>query len=176
MNGRPRSGCYDSYFPPPLGFPEWYLAKNGIPPEREHGAALATSHGINLSIRLKRMWEDSIDAAQDLQALLMSCKLYRNPVARAALLAGFESGHTRQTTCIEPQRLSKTLTTAAEAHFRMELYYCLSRPCFSHQKSQASYENRMAMWRDISEGVEGPRRQRRRCLESTTREFKCRGR
>jgi hypothetical protein len=98
------------------------------------------------------MWEDrSIVTVENLQALLMSCKLYRNPVAHAALSAGFESGHMRQTTYIEtePQRLSKILTTAAEAHFRCELCYCLSRPCFSHQKSQASYDNRMDMWHEM---------------------------
>ena len=110
----------------PTGFPEWCLAKNVIPPEREHGAALVATNATNLSIRLTRMWADSINTVENLQALLMSCKLYRNPVAYAALSAGFESGHMRQTTYLEPQPLSQTLTTAAEAHFRMELYYCLS--------------------------------------------------
>ena len=133
----------------PTGFPEWCLAKNVIPLEREHGAALATSNGTNLSIRLTRMWAESINTVEKLQALLMSSQLYRNPVAYEALSAGFESGHMRQTTYIEPQPLSKTLTTAAEAHFRMELYYCLSRPCFSHQKSQASYDSRMNMWHEL---------------------------
>lgn len=133
----------------PTGFPEWCLAKNVIPPEREHGAALVATNATNLSIRLTRMWADSINTVENLQALLMSCKLYRNPVAYAALSAGFESGHMRQTTYLEPQPLSQTLTTAAEAHFRMELYYCLSRPCFSHQKSQASYDSRMNAWHDM---------------------------
>ena len=133
----------------PIGFPEWCLAKNVIPFENEHGAAVATSNGTNLSIRLTRMWAESINTVEKLQALLMSSQLYRNPVAYEALSAGFESGHMRQTTYIEPQPLSKTLTTAAEAHFRMELYYCLSRPCFSHQKSQASYDSRMNMWHEM---------------------------
>jgi hypothetical protein len=134
----------------PCGFPEWCLAKNVIPPTAQHGEEVvrkATPHG---NIKLTRTWEDSsVGTIQNLQALLMSSKLYQNPVARAALSAGFESGHMRQTTHVEPQRLSKTLTTAAEAHFRMELCYCLSRPCFSHQKSQASHDNCQTTWMEM---------------------------
>jgi hypothetical protein len=142
-------------FFPPLGFPGWYLAKNVILITAQLGAVVVKNAKLtsssNSSIKLTRMWEDSssIFTVENLQALLMSCKLYRNPVACAALSAGFESGHMRQTTYIEPQRLSKTLTTAAEAHFRCELHYFLSRPCFSHQKSQASYDNRMNLWHEM---------------------------
>jgi hypothetical protein len=136
----------------PLGFPAWCLAKNVIPRTAQYGATVvknATSSS-NSSIRLTKMWEDtSIVTVENLQALLMSCKLHRNPVAYASLSEGFESGHMRQTTYLEPQQLSKTLTTAAEAHFRMELYYCLSRPCYSHPKSTASYDERQNMWLEM---------------------------
>ena len=134
----------------PVGFPEWCLAKNVIPPTAQHGVEVGRRATPQGNIKLTRIWEDSrVGTIQDLQDLLMSSVLYQNPVAYAALSAGFESGHMRQTTFIEPQRLSKTLTTAAEAHFRLELYYSLSRPCFAHQKSQASYDNRQTMWMEM---------------------------
>ena len=66
-----------------------------------------------------------------------------------ALSAGFESGHARSTACLEPQPLSQTLTTAAEAHFRLKLYYSLSRQCYTHPKFQQSYDSRVDVWLEM---------------------------
>ena len=70
-------------------------------------------------------------------------------MAYAALSEGFEAGHMRQSHYLEPQQLSKTLTTAAEAHFRMELWYALSRHQFQHSKSTASYDSRVRSWKEM---------------------------
>jgi len=93
------------------------------------------------------MWK-TFKTVAELQNLLKSATLYQNPEAYEALSAGFQSGHIRQATSVEPQRLSKTLTTAAEAHLRMELCYSPNRPSFSHGLSQVAYNNRVAMWRE----------------------------
>ena len=55
----------------------------------------------------------------------------------------------RQQCQTDPQPLSKTLTTAAEAHFRMELYYALETSGFHHGLSQASYDERVHQWQQM---------------------------
>ena len=139
-------------FFPPIGYPDWCLARNVIEVDKQYGTAkaqqLASSSGVRnaQNIKLTPMWT-TLKTVAELQNLLKSATLYQNPEAYAALSAGFESGHMRQTTYVEPQRLSKTLTTAAEAHLRMELCYSLNRPSFSHGLSQAAYDNRVTTWR-----------------------------
>ena len=136
----------------PIGYPDWCLAKNVIEPDKQYGSAkaklLGSSSTVSMTqtIKLTPMWK-TIKTVAELQDLLKSDHLYQNPEAYAALCAGFESGHMRQTAFVEPQRLSKTLTTASEAHLRMELCYSLNRPSFSHGLSQAAYDNRVTMWR-----------------------------
>jgi len=137
----------------PIGYPDWCLAQNVIEQDKQYGSAKAKLLGSSNStvsntqnIKLTPIWK-TLKTVKELQDLLKSATLYQNPEAYAALSAGFESGHMRQTTYVEPQRLSKTLTTAAEAHLRMELAYSLNRPSFSHGLSQAAYDNRVTTWR-----------------------------
>jgi len=139
----------------PIGYPDWCLAQNVIEQDRQYGSAKAKVLGSSNStvsntqnIKLSPIWK-ILKTVKELQDLLKSPTLYQNPEAYAALSAGFESGHMRQTTYLEPQRLSKTLTTATEAHLRMELWYSLNRPSFSHGLSQVAYDNCVAMWREM---------------------------
>jgi hypothetical protein len=76
------------------------------------------------------MWKESIATVQNLQDLLMSCKLYRTPVACAAPSAGFESGHIFQ-------------------NFNNGSRSTLPDGAVLLPKSQASYDNRMAMWHEM---------------------------
>ena len=135
-------------FFPPLGFPDWCLARNVISTDRQHGTPASASFD-NPKMKLTRMWGNTLSTIEDLQSLLTSDQLYKNQVAHAALSEGFEAGHMRQSHYLEPQQLSKTLTTAAEAHFRMELWYALSRHQFQHSKSTASYDSRVRSWKDM---------------------------
>ena len=161
----------------PTGFPEWCLAKNVIPLEREHGAALATSNATNLSIRLTRMWAESINTVENLQALLMSCKLYRNPVCGVC----GPIGRIRIRT-YAPNDLHRTAAVVKNVN------YCSRSPLsdgivllpqstmlFPPKIPGVLRQSYEYVARTDSEGVQGPRRQRRRCLGTTSRKFEQRG-
>jgi len=137
----------------PTGFPNWCLASNVIAPDKEHGAAAAKkmapskapTPSLERAVRLTGIWT-TITKVAELQTLLTSDSLYKNHEAYAILSEGFEHGHMRQQCQSEPQPLSDTLTTAAEAHFRMELYYAMETSGFHHGLSQASYDDRVHQW------------------------------
>jgi hypothetical protein len=141
----------------PTGFPNWCLATNVIAPDKEHGAAAAAKKlsstkapntSPNRTVRLSGIWT-TIHTVAELQLLLTSSALYQNHEAYKALSEGFEHGHLRQQYQTEPQPLSRTLTTAAEAHFRMELYYALETSGFHHGLSKASYDERVNQWQQM---------------------------
>ena len=138
----------------PTGFPNWCLASNVIDPKKEHGAAAAAKNmtsnkaptpTLNRAVRLTGIWT-TITKVAELQLLLTSDSLYKNHEAYAILSEGFEHGHMRQQCQSEPQPLSDTLTIAAEAHFRMELYYAMETIGFHHGLSQAPCDDRVRQW------------------------------
>ena len=103
---------------------------------------------LNRAVRLSGNWT-TITKVAELQLLLTSASLYKNHEAYAILSEGFEHGHMRQQCKSEPQPLSHTLTIAAEAHFRMELYYAMETTGFHHGLSQASYDDRVRQWQSM---------------------------
>jgi hypothetical protein len=57
------------------------------------------------------------------------------------------------------------MTKAHEAHFRVELYFALSRQCYQHSNSPALYKARMSMFNQVIKSV---REGREKWLEPAT--------
>ena len=72
---------------------------------------------------------ESIDA---LRALLRSDAMYKNSTVFALLCQGLESGELKHSKRLQPATISSLITIAHEAHFRLELWYTLSKVNFSH--------------------------------------------
>jgi hypothetical protein len=72
---------------------------------------------------------ESIDAVR---ALLRSDAMYKNSTVFTLLCQGLESGELKHSKRLQPATISSLITIAHEAHFRLELWYTLSKVNFSH--------------------------------------------
>ena len=64
--------------------------------------------------------------------LLRSAAMYRNSVVFTLFCQGLESGELKHSKRLQPATISSLITIAHEAHFRLELWYTLSKVNFSH--------------------------------------------
>jgi hypothetical protein len=70
--------------------------------------------------------QGSVKDVQALCNLIFSDEMYTNPVLHSKFLAGLESGHIRGLRKRNPAPITDIITTAHEAHTRLELWLALS--------------------------------------------------
>ena len=58
--------------------------------------------------------------------------MYKNSAVFTLLCQGLESGELKHSKRLQPATISSLITIAHEAHFRLELWYTLSKIDFSH--------------------------------------------
>jgi len=83
---------------------------------------------------------DCIDSIEDLRTLLSSCEMYTNQPLHDLWCEALESGYFRGAPQKDPQSIDNTISIAMEAHFRLELWYALSRRNFRHSMNPAKKE------------------------------------
>ena len=88
----------------------------------------------------------SLRKTKELRDLLMSPRLYLNNEVYTTFATAFESGLMRGTTPVEPKPLEDTLSVAAEAHFRAELWFSLGEYDFKHKVAKAWLQHRKSTW------------------------------
>jgi len=128
--------------------PQWNLARNVIPsnttvPSGTESFEIAADPPRKMKIP-KRL--TSLRKVKELRDLLMSPRLYLNNEVYTTFATAFESGHMRGTTPAAPQPLEDTLSVAAEAHFRAELWFSLGEYDFKHKVAKAWLQHRKATW------------------------------
>jgi len=90
---------------------------------------------------------------KDLRELLMSPRLYLNNEVYTTFATAFESGIMRGTTPAEPKPLEETLSVAAEAHIRAELWFSLGEYDFKHKVAKAWLQHRKSTWQKFCKFV-----------------------
>ena len=128
--------------------PQWNLARNVIPstttvPSVTESLDMAADPPRKMKIP-KRL--TSLRKTKELRDLLMSPRLYLNNEVYTTFATAFESGHMRGTTPAAPQPLEDTLSVAAEAHFRAELWFSLGEYDFKHKVAKAWLQHRKSTW------------------------------
>ena len=87
-----------------------------------------------------------LETIEQLRALLKSSNMYTNEVVYSRFCEGLESGNLKQTEKVNPASISKLITIGHEAHFRLELWFALSRQKFAHHPNKAYNFMRKAEW------------------------------
>ena len=81
-----------------------------------------------------------------LRNLIFSDKMYTNPVLYHKFLAGLESGHIRGLKKRNPAPITEVITTAHEAHIRLELWLALSCRNYRHTPGIPDNVDRKKKW------------------------------
>jgi hypothetical protein len=76
--------------------------------------------------------DSGIEGIDELRALLRSAAMYRNSVVFTLFCQGLESGELKHSKRLQPTTIGSLITIVHEAHFRLELWYTLSKADFSH--------------------------------------------
>ena len=85
----------------------------------------------------------------DLRKLLFSNKLYTNQKVYNKWAEGMESGKLRSTKFVDPRTISKSITIAHEAHFRLDLYLTLQKRGYRHGPGPIEAKSRKKMWNKL---------------------------
>jgi len=89
--------------------------------------------GIHEVLTITETVRDSgIGGIEELRALLRSDAMYKNSVVYSLFCQGLESGELKHSKRLPPTTISSLITIAHEAHFRLELWFSLSKPDFAH--------------------------------------------
>ena len=81
-----------------------------------------------------------------LRNLIFSDKMYTNPVLYQKFLAGLESGNIRGLKKRNPAPITQVITTAHEAHIRLELWLALSCRNYRHTPGMLDNIDRKRKW------------------------------
>ena len=84
-----------------------------------------------------------------LRKLLFSNKMYTNPKVYNKWAEGIESGKLRSTKFVEPRPISKSITIAHEAHFRLDLFLTLQKRGYRHGPGHLEAKSRTKMWNGL---------------------------
>jgi hypothetical protein len=87
-----------------------------------------------------------LETIQELRDLLKSSQMYNNDVVYSRFCEGLESGNFKQSEKVNPASISKLITIGHEAHFRLELWFALSRQKYAHHPNKAYNFMRKAEW------------------------------
>ncbi len=87
-----------------------------------------------------------INSVSELRALIRSNRMYTNEVVYNCFCAGLESGALKQSEKLPPTPIKKLITIPHEAHFRLELWFSLSRPGFNHSPNKDWNFTRKREW------------------------------
>jgi hypothetical protein len=87
-----------------------------------------------------------LETIQELRDLLKSSNMYNNEVVYSRLCEGLESGNLKQSEKVNPASISKLITIGHEAHFRLELWFALSRQKYAYHPNKAYNFMRKAEW------------------------------
>ena len=87
-----------------------------------------------------------LETIQELRDLLKSSQMYNNDVVYSRFCEGLESGNLKQSEKLNPTSISKLITIGHEAHFRLELWFALSRQKYAHHPNKAYNFMRKAEW------------------------------
>lgn len=101
--------------------------------------------------------DSGLEEVGDLRQLLYSNKLYTNKTVYAKWTEGLESGKLRSTKFMEPGPISKTITIAHEAHFRLDLYLALQKRGYRHAAGHPEAKSRKKMWSKLLKLVDEDR-------------------
>ena len=85
----------------------------------------------------------------DLRKLLFSNKLYTNQKVYNKWTEGIESGKLRSTKFVDPRTISKSITIAHEAHFRLDLFLTLQKRGYRHGPGHLEAKSRKKMWNGL---------------------------
>lgn len=102
--------------------------------------------------------DSGIEEIGQLRQLLYSNKLYANKTVYAKWTEGLESGKLRSTKFVEPRPISKTITIAHEAHFRLDLYLTLQKRGYRHAPGHIEAKSRKKMWLKLLKLVDEDRK------------------
>jgi hypothetical protein len=72
--------------------------------------------------------------------------MYKNEVVYSRFCEGLESGNFKQSEKVNPASISKLITIGHEAHFRLELWFALSRQKYAHHPNKTYNFMRKAEW------------------------------
>jgi hypothetical protein len=92
----------------------------------------------------------SVKDVQALRNLMFSDKTCTNPVLCSKFLAGLESGHIRGLRKRNPAPITEIITTAHEAHRRLELWLALSARNYRHTAGMPDNVDRKKKWLKIA--------------------------
>lgn len=87
-----------------------------------------------------------LESIQELRDLLKSSTMYNNEVVYRRFCEALESGNLKQTEKVNPAPISKHITIGHEAHFRLELWFALSRQKYAHHPNKSYNFMRKAEW------------------------------
>jgi hypothetical protein len=87
-----------------------------------------------------------LETIQELRDLLKSSTMYNNEVVYSRFCEGLESGTLKQSEKVNPASISKHITIGHEAHFRLELWFALSRQKYAHHPNKSYNFMRKAEW------------------------------
>ena len=87
-----------------------------------------------------------LESIQELRDLLKSSTMYNNEVVYRQFCEALESGNLKQTEKVNPAPISKHITIGHEAHFRLELWFALSRQKYAHHPNKSYNFMRKAEW------------------------------
>ena len=76
--------------------------------------------------------DSGVEGIDELRALLRSDAMYKNSTVFTLFCQGLESGELKHSKRLQPTTIGCLITIAHEAHFRLELWYTLSKVGFSH--------------------------------------------
>jgi hypothetical protein len=76
--------------------------------------------------------DGGVEGIDELRALLRSDAMYKNSTVFTLFCQGLECGELKHSKRLPPTTIGSLLTIAHEAHFRLELWYTLSKVDFSH--------------------------------------------
>jgi hypothetical protein len=90
--------------------------------------------------------ESGVATVAGVRKLLMSNKMYRNPVMYDLFCGGVESGKIKYNKKRGPTTISKLLTMSHEAKIRTELWFALKKQSYRHNPSTLHINERKAEW------------------------------
>ena len=98
--------------------------------------------GPDQEIRLSTALAGEFENVQDLRNAIASGSMYTHPALFDLFCAGLESGRLRSTKKMDVSPIEQIITVGHEAHFRLELWYCVRGFKHSHDSSKKNIEER----------------------------------
>ena len=110
-----------------------------------------------------------LESVEALRQLVISPNMYKDKKLFDAFCTGIESGNFRQAKKRPFVPLHELITKAHEAHFRVELYFAMSRKVYKHTNTPSLYKERVKMFNHVIQSV---REGREKWLEAAIEERK----